>query len=137
MSVPEKILKMVAEGKISAEEGEKLLIAVKQTARNRDATAEMQKYSGSNKQSQNLKGKIVIDIQNANHEGVKINLPLKLANLAGKIVPRDRLNQMENEGFNVREILSNISKILPEGDDDIVNITSSSGDRVRIYVERH
>ncbi|MBT7889904.1 MAG: hypothetical protein HN580_12845, partial [Deltaproteobacteria bacterium] len=53
-----------------------------------------------------------------------------------KMIPKERLAEVEREGFNIRETLSNLTEMIEEIDEDIVNISSSNGDRIRIYVEK-
>lgn len=136
MSEIEKIISMVAEGKISAEDGEKLIKAIKDNQPNANSTTDMVEVQKREKSGDKWKGKIVLEIQSAKGEKVKFNLPLKLASLATKILPKDRLANIEKDGINIGEILSNLSDIIEDVDDDIVNIASTSGDRIRIYVER-
>ncbi len=143
MSKTRKIIDMISEGKISPEDGEKLIRAIKE-----GHSDSKQKRSGHKRRSrmnfpakiknltQRLTGKIVIDISSSSGEEVKINLPLSLASMAMNMIPRDRLDIIEKEGFNLRDTLDNISEIVDDIDEDIVNITSSSGDSVRIYIER-
>jgi len=136
MSEIEKILSMVAEGKITAEDGEKLIKAIKDTQPDTNHTTELIEVKEKRKSGDKWKGKIVLEIHSSKGEKVKFNLPLKLASMATKILPKDRLANIEKDGINIGEILSNLSEIIEDVDDDIVNIASTSGDRVRIYVER-
>ena len=136
MSEIEKILGMVAEGKISAEDGEKLIKAIRETQPEPNNSTELVQVPEKSKSRDKWKGKIVVEIRSAKGETVKFNLPLKLASLATKMLPKDRLANIEKDGINIGEILSNLSDIIEDVEDDIVNIASTSGDRVRIYVER-
>ena len=43
---------------------------------------------------------------------------------------------MNNEGIELDEILENISEVVEDLEDDIVNIESASGDNVRIFIEK-
>ncbi len=143
MSKTKKIIDMISEGKIRPEEGEKIIRAIKE-----GYSDSKSKRSGHKKRgrmnfpakiknlSNRLTGKIVIDISSSSGEEVKINLPLSLAGMAMNMIPRDRLDIIEREGYNLRDTLDNISEIVDEIDEDIVNITSSSGDTVRIYIEK-
>ena len=136
MSEIEKILGMVAEGKISAEDGEKLIKAIRETQPETNNTTELVQVAEKSKSRDKWRGKLVLEIQSAKGETVKFNLPLKLASLAAKMLPKDKLANIEKDGINIGEILSNLSDIIEDVEDDIVNIANTSGDRVRIYVER-
>ncbi len=136
MSEKEKILKMVAEGKISVDDAEKLIRALNDKSNKKSSHWGNNHMPKKNRQIKSLSGKIIIDIESTKGENVKIKLPLKLAGLAVKMIPKDRLIEVEKDGINIRDILANISDIIDEVDDDIVNINSASGDSVRIYVEK-
>ena len=136
MSEKEKILKMVAEGKISVEEAEKLLSAISrnETQQKKDDALVVLKDKTSDRRK--ISGKIIIEIKSSKGENVKIKLPLKLANLGLNMIPKDKLTEFSREGINLREIIDNVSNFVDEIDDDILNITSAGGDIVRIYIEK-
>lgn len=137
MDEKEKILNMVAEGKISVDDAERLLSAIRESEETRQkASGELVKVSQESKRRSELYGKIIVSIQSSKGENVKIKLPLKLANFALKMIPKDKLNDIEAEGYNVREMFSRISTMVDEIDDDILNITSATGDSIRIYIEK-
>jgi hypothetical protein len=136
MNEQEKILNMVAEGKISVSEGEKLLKAVGAKKSEPEPATEVISPGGSSKKSPSSRGKVIIDIRSSKGENIKVNVPLKLAGLASKMIPKERLAEVEKEGFNIRETLSNLTEMIEEIDEDIVNISSSNGDQIRIYVEK-
>ncbi|MBU3916880.1 hypothetical protein KKA14_15215 [bacterium] len=143
MSRTKKIIEMISEGKISPEDGEKLIRAIKEGYSDSSRERSGQKKRGGFNLPEKLKtlnrrltGKIVIDISSSSGEEVKINLPLRLAGMAMNMIPRDRIDILEREGINLRDTLDNISEIVDGIDEDIVNITSSNGDKVRIYIEK-
>jgi SHOCT-like protein len=140
MNEQEKILNMVAEGKISVADGEKLLKAIGAKSNKaetpKETVTELIQVGSSKKEGLPASGKVVIDIRSSRGENIKVNVPLKLAGLASKMIPKDRLAEVEKEGFNIREILSNLTDMIEDIDEDIVNISSSNGDRIRIYVEK-
>ncbi|MBC8391380.1 MAG: hypothetical protein H8E17_02280 [Deltaproteobacteria bacterium] len=138
MSEKEKILNMVAEGKISVSDGEKLLKAIgaKKPEPEPEPATEVIHLGGPQKKGSSSKGKVIIDIRSAKGENIKVNVPLKMAGLASKMIPKERLAEVEKEGFNIRETLANLTEMIEEIDEDIVNISSSNGDRIRIYVEK-
>ena len=136
MPEKDKILKMVAEGKITVEEAEKLLNAIQGRKSQPKPANSLVKLADKIKNSSPFSGKIIIEINSAKGENVKIKLPLKLANLALSMIPKDKMSELNQDGVNLREIVNNISGFVDEIDDDILNITSASGDVVRIYIER-
>ncbi len=138
MNEQEKILNMVAEGKISVSDGEKLLKAIgaKKSKPEPEPATEVITLGGPSKKKTSSRGKVIIDIRSSKGENIKVNVPLKMAGLASKMIPKERLAEVEKEGFNIRETLSNLTEMIEEIDEDIVNISSSNGDRIRIYVEK-
>ena len=132
----EKLLKMVADGKITADEAEELINAINEGRSGQKTGTSLVKLAEKIKSSSPFSGKIIIEIKSAKGENVKIKLPLKLANLAMKMIPKDKISELDQEGVDLREIVNNISGFVDEIDDDILNITSASGDSIRIYIER-
>lgn len=136
MSDKEKILKMVAEGKISVEDAEKLLKAIGETKSAATKSKSLVNFKEKIKKSMPNSGKLVVEIQSMKGENVKLRVPLKLANFVLKMIPKDKLFDFQKDGIDLKEVLTNISSLIDESDDDILNITSASGDSIRIYVER-
>ena len=134
MQERERILKLVAEGKITVEEAEKLINAINDS---KPEKPEPQKQTSLVKLAEHFRkgtnpfsGKIIVEIKSAKGENVKIKLPLKLANLALN------MTELNQEGVNLKEIIDNISGFVDEIDDDILNITSADGDAIRIFIDR-
>ncbi len=136
MNEQEKILNMVAEGKISVSDGEKLLKAIGAKKSEPAPEVELIHIGDPQKKKASSRGKVIIDIRSSKGENIKVNVPLKMAGLASRMIPKERLAEVEKEGFNIRETLANLTEMIEEIDEDIVNISSSNGDRIRIYVEK-
>jgi hypothetical protein len=136
MQDKEKILTMVAEGKITAEEAEKLINALNANRKEQKPGTSLVKLTDKIRNSSPFQGKIIVEIKSAKGENVKIKLPLKLANLALNMIPKDKLSELDQEGVNLKEIIGNISGFVNEIDDDILNITSAGGDSIRVFIER-
>ncbi len=136
MSDKEKILKMVADGKISVEDAEKLLKAIGETRGSAPKSKSLMSFKEKIKKSMPNSGKLVVEIQSVKGENVKLRVPLKLANFVLKMIPKDKLFDFQKDGIDLKELLTNVSSLIDESDDDILNITSASGDSIRIYVER-
>ena len=145
MNEKEKILVMVADGKITVDEGEKLLKAIN-AVKQKNAKTPLPPKSPIEpeeitpftevKINKKMKGKLVIDIDSASGDKVKVNLPLKLASLAANMIPKEKLADIQSEGIDISGILNNITELIDEVDDDIVNVVSASGDKVRIYIDK-
>lgn len=136
MNDQERILNMLAEGKISVEEAETLISALKDADSKTPPSNSLIKVMNQSERSAPFYGKMIVEIKSGKGENVKIKLPLKLANLALKMIPKDKLSELGKEGINLKEIIENLSNFVDEIDDDILNITSAGGDSVRVYIER-
>lgn len=85
----------------------------------------------------NLTGKLHIEINSHEGDQVMVKIPLKLAPLALKMVPKQAQESLRNQhGVDISDLLSNLDEIAGELDDDLVNISSHEGDKVRIYIQR-
>ncbi|MBN1619334.1 hypothetical protein JW890_01285 [candidate division WOR-3 bacterium] len=133
MNEKSKILEMLNEGKITAEEAEKLLNAVNEVKSSEQKTKKDAKIIASGNPS---KGKIKIDVVSSDGDNVKISVPLKLVKAIDKMLPKNVAEDLEEEGINLKELLLNIDETMEELDEDLVNVVSSDGDTVRIYIER-
>lgn len=128
----EKILQMLSDGKISPQEADKLIDAIGKKA---EPAVIVKSFDGGGKKV-NLSGKLRIEVKSADGDDVKIAVPLKLANLITTFIPKDKISNLEENGVNLNEIFSNIDEFTNNMDEDIVNIKSTDGDHVRIYIEK-
>jgi len=145
MNEKEIVLKMISEGKISVEDGEKLLRAM---GNNREDKSENSSKQESEKkitsvviknESENKKsssGKLVILVESTSGENVKLNIPLKMAGIAAKMMPQAAFNKLRNDGIDILEIINNINEFIENVNEDIVNVESSNGDKIRIYIDK-
>ncbi|PID30658.1 MAG: hypothetical protein CR982_01015 [Candidatus Cloacimonadota bacterium] len=131
MNEKERVLNLVKEGRISTEEATKLLDAI-YSVKDKNVV----NVSKHNKEKKNLKGTIAIEISSASGDIVDINLPLKIADLAVKFIPKSKIELIEKEGINIDDILSNIEELIDVSDEDLVSVESSSGDRIRIHIKK-
>ena len=128
-----RILKMVENAKISAEEASQLLAALNSS-------------ENSGKKAKWLK--IRVYENNSEKPKVKVSVPIAVAKLATKIggkfkisMPKKAREKMEEKGINLdAETFENIDKLFDElsvnGRFDLVNVVDEEdGDRVEIYVE--
>ncbi|MBN2364026.1 hypothetical protein JXL83_07830 [candidate division WOR-3 bacterium] len=133
MNEKAKILEMLNEGKITAEEAEKLLNAVSEA---KSSESQKQKQAKIMPSGNPAKGKIKIDVVSSDGDNVKISVPLKLVKAIDKMLPQNVALELEEEGINLKELLLNLDESMEDLDDDLVNVVSSEGDTVRIYIER-
>jgi hypothetical protein len=128
-----KILEMLASGKITAEEAEKLLSTLEnKTAENR------QLDTISNK---GLPKYLFVKVDSRNGDTVNIRVPLKLIRAGIKLkslLPeeaQDRINAKFGEkGINLDDIeAENFHEIMDALTEFEVNVDEQHGDRVRIY----
>ncbi len=141
MNKKTKILNMIKENKISAEEGLELIKALgkedeKQEEKKDLEVIKFNKTDVKDDKLKNLKGKFVVEVESAAGDNVKINLPLKLARLAVSMIPSEAMSNIREEGIDLSEIINNISDIIDDVDDDIINVESAGGDMVRIYIKK-
>ncbi|MFW5991814.1 MAG: SHOCT-like domain-containing protein [Halanaerobiaceae bacterium] len=120
-----RVLKMVEEGKIGTEEANDLLAALEGNAKE-DIKKEEVKAR---------KKKIKIYVEEKGNEKVNITIPLKLAKLAVKLIPRSAQRELkEQEDINIKEILDAIEDELME-EPTLVNVNDKEkGVRVIIKV---
>ncbi len=137
MSISEeklRILKMVESGKITAEEGAKLIEAIER--QEKAETVETSVVEETSNFEKDLKGKLLkIRITDIETNEVKINLsfPLKFARFAKAMVPHMEKLRLEKEGINLEEILDSIGSVT-EG--KIVDIEDkANGHRIEVWIE--
>jgi hypothetical protein len=127
-----RILKMIEEGKVTAEEGAELMKAIGGGEGDEKVEAQLAGVKSS------LKGKklrIKVTDTETGKDKANIRIPLKLAKLAEKLVPREAKSQMKEQGIDLSGILSNIDELV---DGPLVDIDANDKDdhvNVSIYVE--
>jgi len=112
-----RILKMLEEGKITAEEAMNLMEAM------------------GEKREVEAKGKFLkILVMEGGDKKVYITLPLKLFNLIKKFIPESKMQaKVGDREINIAEILDSLGEELKG---EIINIEDEeSGDKVKIWVE--
>lgn len=120
-----RILKLLEQGKISAEEADKLLQSIDKKLR---ATASAEPSRGKGK-----KLKIIVESKSEGGDNVNISVPLSLAKLVAGFIPKERQKTMESAGVDLGAILGHIEE-LESMEEDIVNVESGE-EKVRIYIE--
>ncbi|MGM0415275.1 MAG: SHOCT-like domain-containing protein [Bacillota bacterium] len=95
-----RILEMVAEGKISAEEAEKLM----ETMERSDNMFQGKPKKPSTRKSKSLK----ILVQEGGKEKVNLSIPLSLAQAFSGFIPKDAKSKLEDKNINISELLENL-----------------------------
>jgi hypothetical protein len=131
-----KVLEMVKSGKITPEEGEKLLSAIGVGSESAPA---------NKKRATMLR--VRVDAHDPNREDqakVNINIPLSLAKkMTGlvKMVPRETKDELQEQGIDLDAInLKELIELFEDGEltEELVNVDAgdeTKGAKVRIYVE--
>lgn len=135
-----RILDMLADGKISAEDAMKLLEEV-------EAPAPPPVYSPA-KQPESAEKMFRVRVvaygdDNPKPVNVTVNLPLKAARIAGRMImtmmPREAQDALADKGIDLAGMdIVGLIDALEETGGDIVNVTAEDGEDqvlVRIYVE--
>ncbi len=110
-----KILKMVEDGKLKAEEAERLIEAILDT-------------SGKSYSGKFLK----IKIEDSEGEKVNMNIPIGLIKVATKFIPKDKKEHLKEKNIDIDEILSAIQE---ESEGEIINIEDKNGSYIKIWIE--
>jgi TusA-related sulfurtransferase len=132
-----QILMMLEDGKITAEQAEKLLKALEASDGKEAVKNEIKPAGVSEKISVGkLKGKFKVEVQSADGDNVMVTLPLMLAKLAINMMPAGKMAEIKANGVDIMQIVNNIEDFIDMVDEDIVNVQSADGDRVRIYIEK-
>ncbi len=114
-----KVLNLVKEGKISPEEGEKLILAIKESI----------KHSQSTKKGKFLR----IQIQDGNDK-LNIKVPILLIKLGLKFVPQETF-KVELNGRKVEIPAEEVIDELLEGTTELVELEDENGAFIKIWIE--
>ena len=114
------ILDMLAEGKITAEEAEKLL----------NKTAEPENTNDSN-----TKKFLHIKVDDGDKTTVNINLPLVLAETGLKLIPKEQLKIIEDKGVNIDDIRELVQNGTADAIMDIDTVEDGKNIKVKIFID--
>jgi hypothetical protein len=136
-----KILKMIEDGKISAEEGKKLLEALN------DAPEEAEKpLKSAAPEKKNRILRVVVDTRGQGEEDarVRVNVPLDVARKLAKftaIIPKDAKEEMRDNGIDIDSIdIEGLIEMFLNGeiDENLVDVETGNngkGASVKVYVD--
>ena len=119
------ILTMVKEGKINAEDADKLLHKIKSNELAHNPSADTKPFN---------KKFLKIIITENDTTTVNINIPLALAEVGLKLIPEDKL-KIKGHNLNIQEILQLINE---ETGGELVNIHTIENDKevkVKIFIK--
>lgn len=133
-----RILNMVSEGKLTAEEATRLLDALGGTAPKAEEIVLKDKRG-----RKPTKLHVNIDTgEKSKNARVNIKIPLTLIRTLGPILsksmPKEAKDELDKNGIDLQTIINSIDSLLEENsEEDIVNINVEGEDaaKVRIYVE--
>ena len=127
-----RILRMVAEGKLSAEEAADLLDAVEPPPRpeNRGMAAPPPPMPAM--PAEGPRRSLVINISEDGESKVNVRIPLGLARAAGRFVPRQAREYLENYDIDLQQLLADLGSTGIVG--PLIEV-QDEGDQVRIAVE--
>jgi hypothetical protein len=134
-----RILNMVGEGKITAEEAEKLLDALERRCAGEQETIELKDKRGR----KSKKFRVKIDPGDSGGKTkVNVGIPLSMVRAFGpfitKNMPKEAMEEMGRCGVDLKRILEELDTLAEEGgDEDIVNIHTDGEDpsKIRIFFE--
>jgi hypothetical protein len=131
----ERIIKMLEEGKISADDAAKLLSLL-------GAEDEPKPKTSVNPALKGKKLRCIVDIDGDENVKVNVALPLALAKIADgiitNVIPKEATRELEAQGINLTAInLAEIVDNLTDLDEDIVNVDIDGDEtiKVKVYVE--
>ena len=131
-----RILEMVKSGKITPEEGEKLISAIGEGGEVKKSTA--------GKRSMLRIRVDVADPEKSEQAKVNVNIPLAIAKKAAgllALVPKDVKSELEQEGIDLNAIdLKELIELFEDGEinEELVNVVTgdeTKGATVKIYVD--
>ncbi len=121
MEERKRILKMLEEGKINAQQAEELLNSI-------------EKKVGGKRNTLKAKGKkLRVRVESEDGEKVNISIPLSLAKLATRFISKAQHESLESAGVDLTTIVEHIEE-LENMEEDIVNVESDE-EKVRVYIE--
>lgn len=119
-----QILDLVQEGKISVDEGLKLLEALDSSSQ--EGQSAPMRHGG--RQGRMLRIRVFDTEDNTR---VNVNLPLALAKVAMKFIPKDVSKQLEDENIDIDQLLATITEV---NSGKIIDVDSEDA-KVEVYVE--
>lgn len=140
-----RILNMLRDGKITTEEAEELLDALKSRETAGPAPEPVVMKDPRGRKPKKLHILVDNDEKEKGKAKVNVSIPISLVKSLGPLalygIPKDVKRQLEEQGINAASILSQIEDLIENGgNEDFVNVDTNGkddgeGSKVRIYVE--
>jgi hypothetical protein len=118
---------MVADGKVTAEEAAGLLEALEPAARPEPRPSSFEQPVGPTSRRT-----LVIQVTEGGHNRVNVRIPLGLARAAGRFIPRQAQDYLDQYEIDLKQLLADLGTNFPEG--PLVEVQDEE-DHVRIAVE--
>lgn len=138
----ERIIKMLEDGKITADDAAKLLAALGEETVTNNNNNNARPRAANNPDFKGKKLRVIVNSDGDENVKVNVALPLALAKLAdgiiSNVIPKDVNKELEAQGINLTAInLGEIVDNLTDLDEDIVNVDVDGDEtvKVRVYVE--
>lgn len=133
----QRILQMVADGTVTAEEGASLLDAVGlATTPSQPApefSPDLQRVSQGRNSNGPMQGRyLVIRIEEGHESKVNVRIPLGLARAAARFIPRQAQEHLDNYDIDLQQLVSDLGSGIGTG--PLIEVVDSE-DSVRISVE--
>lgn len=127
-----RVLKMIEEGKITADKAKEVIDALKQDKIVNIDTPVIIEEKTSNYEDKFLKIKVL----SADGDKVNVQLPIKVVKEAIKVTGKIPMSSAGLDGVDMHELLNTVVACLDnESMGQIVDITSKNGDIVKIVIE--
>jgi hypothetical protein len=113
-----RILRMVAEGKLTAEEAAELLEAIQPESRSAPRFSPVSEPPRMLEHGGRLPGTrrfLLIQITEGEHSKVNLRIPLALARAAGRFIPRVAQEHLDEYDINIKELMEDLGNGLVEG----------------------
>lgn len=126
-----RVLKMIEEGKITADKAKELIDALKAEEVTPNAPVVVEQ-SNSNYEERFLKIKVL----SADGDKVNVQFPVKVIKEIIKVTGKIPMSSAELEGVDMQDLLNTVAACLDnESMGQIVDISSKNGDIVKIVIE--
>jgi hypothetical protein len=136
-----EILRMIRDGKVTPEEGIQLLEAIETSTDSGTGDDYAftcgcgESVTGTTKAEHKKKARfLIIQVKEGDKKKVNVKIPLKLAKMASRFIPKSAQEHMRAEGveLNLGELLAGLEE---EGccGEDLVNVDDDEGKNVRIF----
>ena len=116
-----QVIKMVEQGKITAEEAEDLIHTILE---NPESTLNV---------TQTDKARFFkISMNDEDGHQMDIAIPMGLVRFVKKFIPSKNIKQLSNQGLDIDEIISSVENA---GKSELVNMAGSDGEYIKIWIE--